>query len=424
MTRAIHDSVNVAMVGMWPPPVGGVARTCQSLAAELTRQGDKVVFIDVLPAPGKQAPAFLRNYYCFQTFQPRSLLRLGSSLLARGDSSSASRLRCSAGRLLRVSALVRRPHYLVGVLERVREMAGWLRQESIHVVHGHHAGIYSLAGLLVARHWLRCPFVVTVYASEFTMNVNRRWLPVARRVCREADGVICISDYTRRVMLAGRAVPRRVEVVPLACQPSCFRPPPAGRIETLRRRFSLVSAAPVILFVGHLVPRKGPQTLVEALQHVRDLPWQALFVGPDFGFGGKLQQRAEMLGIAERLRFTGVATEKDLGALYELGDLFVFPTCTSDEGFGLVGLEAMAHGLPVVGARAGAIPELVECGETGFLFTPGNDRELGAHLRTLLLDAALRARMERRARARARRYSWSQTARRVHQFYQAVLRTP
>src|SRR5690606_38973247 len=102
--------------------------------------------------------------------------------------------------------------------------------------------------------------------------------------------------------------------------------------------------------------------------------------------------------------FTGYLGGEELAAAYASADVFAFPSTT--ETLGLVALESMASGVPVVGADAGGIPFAVTHGRTGLLVTPGDVEGWTERLRTLLADPGRRARMGEQARADAQEHSW------------------
>ena len=173
-----------------------------------------------------------------------------------------------------------------------------------------------------------------------------------------------------------------------------FSPGPADA--ALRSRYRLPAGAPVILSVGRLSPEKRADVLIAALARLGE-PERATDGGPVLvlaGAGpddGRLRSLARHFGVAGRTVFTGFVPEADLPGLYRAAD--VFAIASQAELQSLVTMAAMASGLPVVAADAGALPELVHAGENGFLARPGNAGEIAAGLGLLCRDAGLRARM-------------------------------
>jgi glycosyltransferase involved in cell wall biosynthesis len=153
------------------------------------------------------------------------------------------------------------------------------------------------------------------------------------------------------------------------------------------------------LFLANLLPDKGPLVLVAALGELarRGVAFDATFAGAPSREIGAEQLRAAIAAarIADRARYVGAVDPGGRATLFRDHDVFVLPTAR--EAFGLVVLEAMAAGLPVIATREGALPELVSDGDTGIL--ADRDR-LSDPIARLLADPAERARMGRRGRER------------------------
>jgi glycosyltransferase involved in cell wall biosynthesis len=181
-----------------------------------------------------------------------------------------------------------------------------------------------------------------------------------------------------------------------------------------------------ILFVGMISERKGLDELLLAIGRlvangVRN--FHVDLVGGEEVFGESLRYRKlfRRQGIADWVTFHGLklGTQRDI--FYQQADVHVLPS--RNESFGIVNLEAMAHGLPVVSTRTGAIPEYLEDGEQGFLVEPGDADGLMQALRRLIDDPELRARMGASARQRAQRYDWQILWKDLDHVYRCALST-
>jgi glycosyltransferase involved in cell wall biosynthesis len=167
---------------------------------------------------------------------------------------------------------------------------------------------------------------------------------------------------------------------------------------------------PLILSVGIQHPRKGHDILLAALAQLTDLPWQAVIVGSayDVPHAAELAALHRRLGLGDRVTFAGRVTAERLSDLYRAARLFAL--ATRYEGYGIVFDEALAHGLPIVTCRTGAVPETVPPG-AGLLVPPEDPPALAAALRRVLEEPGTRARLAAAARtAGAGLPPWSRVA--------------
>jgi glycosyltransferase involved in cell wall biosynthesis len=166
-----------------------------------------------------------------------------------------------------------------------------------------------------------------------------------------------------------------------------------------------------LLAVGSLVPRKGYDVLLAALATLAHLPWHLTIVGdrdrsPETT--KKLSAQIEALQLDGRVTLAGAVPADALGEFYRDADIFVL--ASRFEGYGMAFAEAMAHGLPIIGTTAGAIPETVPC-DTGILVPPDDVEALAAALHNLATDARARAGLAAKAREAAEQLpTWQDTA--------------
>lgn len=165
---------------------------------------------------------------------------------------------------------------------------------------------------------------------------------------------------------------------------------------------------PHLVSVGSLIPRKGHDVLIDALGGLLDLPWRLTIAGSpdaDPAWAAALRARAVEAGLGARITFAGAVP--DTASLMASADIFVLPS--RYEGYGMVFAEALAQGLPIVAARAGAVPDVVP--ESAGILVPVDDAEaLSTALRRLIADKALRRRMAEGAyRAGLKLPGWRET---------------
>jgi glycosyltransferase-like protein len=185
------------------------------------------------------------------------------------------------------------------------------------------------------------------------------------------------------------------------------------------------SAVPTVLFVGGLEPRKGLEDLIRAMRLVISRVKDArLVVVAKAGFRGTdhwsaYESVARGLELTDRIDFHESVDQETLLGLYSDCDVLALPS--RNEGWGLVLMEAMACGKPVVATRVGGIPELVESGTEGILVEAGDVNGIADSITKLLHDPALRVRMGRAGRRRVKKFSWDSTAEVVLREYERVI---
>ncbi len=185
-------------------------------------------------------------------------------------------------------------------------------------------------------------------------------------------------------------------------------------VQRLREKYSL--GKNVILYVGRIHKSKGLEYLVRS---VKNLDCQVFLVGKDFEFTNELKRIAESLRISDKIIFTGPVSEEELVASYFASDMFALPS--EHEGFGIVVIEAMAAGLPVVVSDRGSLPYLVENGKNGFIVPFGNVGELRKQLKTLLEDEKMRERISKNNKLKAKKYGWQSIVEKYENIYKRVL---
>jgi glycosyltransferase involved in cell wall biosynthesis len=231
-----------------------------------------------------------------------------------------------------------------------------------------------------------------------------------RSALAHAHRVIATSAATARLLVAEFGVAEKRLTV---AQPGTDRAVPARR----ERASGPVS----LLAVGSVVPRKGYDVLVAALAHLRDLPWRLVIAGDRERSADTtrlIDAEIARLDLADRISFAGVVASERMGTLYQAADVFVL--ASHFEGYGMAYAEAIAHGLPVVGSKAGAVPDTVPAC-AGVLLMPGDVDALAATLRRLVENSEERERLAAGARAAAATLpTWSGSAKLFAQALEAL----
>ena len=205
---------------------------------------------------------------------------------------------------------------------------------------------------------------------------------------RSADAVVAPSEFTRQQLIeVNHVAVERVTVIAHGLS--------ADWVDTFSRSAGAASTGHTLLSVTRLIRAdvlKGVNVVLRAMPEIlRRCPEARFVVVGDGNDRASLEQQAVKLGIAGHVEFRGELTSEALCRAYQEADVFVLPSQT--EGFGIVFLEAMHRGMPVVAARAGGAPNVVEDGVTGILVQPGDEKQIVSAVSGLLLMPEERRRM-------------------------------
>ena len=262
-----------------------------------------------------------------------------------------------------------------------------------------------------------CPCPVVVAVHDISYEFHPRFFPVLQRArlkalvpraVRKAAHVLTISDFSKRQIVERYGVdPGRVTVTHLAASPD-FRVI-ADRDEARRDVSGLSVPDRFLLAVGNVQPRKNLSRLLGAYADLRrrgriELP--LVLVGRRAYQGSRILDQVGALGIERNVSFTGYVTDRQLVALYNLAEVFVYPSLY--EGFGLPILEAMACGAPVIASNVASMPEVA--GDAAVLIDPLREEEIGGAIERLAEAPELRGRLRALGLEHAARFSWGRMA--------------
>ena len=290
-----------------------------------------------------------------------------------------------------------------------------LRRQHVHVLHTHLFGTNTWGRLLG-----KLAGVPVIIAHEHWSSKAGREVWVDRLLYRLSDRIIVPSAASKQLVMEMEQIPARyLSVVYNGVDMTQFAP--QAERAAIRAELGMADDAVVIGSVGRLSADKGGQDgLIRAVADVRQTYPQVrlVFVGD-----GPLRINLEALvlerGLADVVHFTG--QRADVARLLGAFDIFVLPSLR--EALPIAVIEAMAVGLPVVAARIGGIPEVVEDGTTGCLVPPGDEAALAAMLTQLVADPALAARLGAAGQARVQaQFTVEQMVRRVEHLYDELAR--
>ncbi len=231
---------------------------------------------------------------------------------------------------------------------------------------------------------------------------------------RAAKVIVTTETYAATSRAIWRYTP---EIIPNTVDHERFRPGVDGA--PIRARLHLRPEDRVVLFIGRVVPHKGIEHLVEAAKHVPDATFVIAGDGP---FLPAVRRLATAFGVEDRVLFPGKVRYRDLPAYYAACDVFVLPSVSRLEAFGIVALEAMATGKPVVVSDIPGVREVITDGVEGLVADVVNPEDLAEKVRTLLSDPGARREMGKRGREKVEnRFVIGQVVDAIERVYRSVV---
>ena len=288
-----------------------------------------------------------------------------------------------------------------------------LKREKYDCIHAH-----WLIPQGMVHSWLpqSCPpFVVTGHGSDVFSLDSGVFRMIKRRVLDRAAAITVVSKALKE-KLSSMIRDKEIYVMPMGCDIDRFSPLFAEADFFTRRGID----GAVILFVGRLAENKGIPFLFKALLEppLSDTNAHVVIVG-NGPQKKELERQVDSFGLRKRVTFWGAVSHDELPVIYASADVFCAPSIT-DEGFGLVLVEAEASGLPVVATAAAGTLDAVRHGETGILVERKNVDCLARALSGLLRDPALKSRMGKAGSEYARKYSWKRVSDAYAGLYESI----
>ena len=192
--------------------------------------------------------------------------------------------------------------------------------------------------------------------------------------------------------------------------------------EECRDKLGLPIDENMILFVGILSPYKGPDVLLRAMPKIlKNIPNTKLVLVGSGGMKEELERLSKKIGIEDYVKFVGFVEESLKPLYYKAADVFCLPSTMSTESFGIVNLEAMACGVPIVASKIGGIPDAVKDGENGLLVPPRDPEKLADAIIYLLENENIRKKMGKNGREKVEDYSWERIAEMTEKVYKGVV---
>jgi glycosyltransferase involved in cell wall biosynthesis len=238
-------------------------------------------------------------------------------------------------------------------------------------------------------------------------------------IYKNADFIIYPSEFARRPFLKLNQIKRNI-VVSNGVDVQEFKPIDSEKIQAVKEKYGAPEGQALILYLGRLHPEKNIETLIKAMQAIKKShrPSHLVIVG-----GGhlepKLKNLVRKLGLEKEISFWGKIPDEDKVAAYNACDIFVLPSLAELEG--MVVLEAMACGKPIVVANSPQSASTYFVGQNGFLFEPESHEDLAHQIIKILKDEEMRNKMAEASLQKSRQYDINQSIALLEETYYSVL---
>jgi L-malate glycosyltransferase len=293
----------------------------------------------------------------------------------------------------------------------------YLRRNKIDLVH--------LNNTILRNHdWMLGAQISRTKCITHERGINRQYPFIARYFAKRLDTIVCISNAVHKSLVSGGVAEEKLVTIYNGIDPSVLKI--ERSVEDIRAKHRVKPSSPLIGVVGNIRRWKGQETIIRALPEILQTHPSLIcfFIGNiapcDAGYKRRIDKEISRLGIEDNVIFVGyVHNVADYIAALDV----VLHTSIEPEPFGRVLIEAMSLMKPLVAANGGAVPEIIEEGNTGLMFTPGDERLLALKVTRLLNSPEQAAKMAERAYAQiAERFHIEINSEKIDQLYDLVLR--
>jgi len=299
---------------------------------------------------------------------------------------------------------------------------------NLDIVHSHSPIPYSDLPAMFYAKKKKVPYVLTYQfdgqetGGSFVRNtgvkVYNRYL--LKKVLNYADMIIATTQSYAKESMFLRYYQDKITIIPNGINIEEFNR--GYSKEECRKKLGLPTDKHIILFFGSLVAYKGPDILLRAFSMVKNSISDVQLV-----FAGRGEMLEELKIISRKfnlerdITFAGFVSEDLKPLYYTAADIFCLPSTNLGESFGIVNLEAIACGTPVVSTRLGGIPDVIEEGKNGLLAEPNNEKSLAEKLIQLLEDDDLARKMGDYGKQKVNDYSWERIAEKTEDVYKELI---
>lgn len=278
--------------------------------------------------------------------------------------------------------------------------------------------------LRIRREFPHTPIVLSLHSLTFMNKLNNK---EANTILSQVNGVVVVSNFLKRTLIHRFPNHARLfKTIHLGVDSKQFSTKTNKEKEILRKNWKVTNKKGYnILFVGRIIPKKGLHILVKAVSYLKNKHPNLRVIVVGSAWPGKKEETRyirEVRWAAARLKIpivlTGYIPPGKIHTMYHLGDIFAFPT-QFEEGFGLVNIEAMASGIPIIASKRGGIKEVIKDNKTGVLVADyTNPRAFAKNINHLIENRNLRKKVAINARKHVtKEFSWNRTATQLSNYY-------
>lgn len=276
-----------------------------------------------------------------------------------------------------------------------------------------------LSILPLRKKFPKTKIILVLHSLTFMKRIapKKQW-----EIIKKSDGILCNSEFIRQEYI--KRFPRlaqKFHTIYLGVDLPRFHPPSKIEKQMIREKYKL-SHSFNILNAGRIIPGKGIHLLVKAVGTLKKkYPYiKLILVGPcrNQNYRSYLQEEAQKADI--ELTFLGPVKASEMHMIYWLGDCFVLPTQFL-EAFGLVNIEAMASGIPVIASNRGGIPEIIQNDHGILVDEYQNEHAFSQAIENILQHPSLAHKKVEKALERAANFCWEKVAERYHAFYEQLI---
>ncbi|WP_053073723.1 glycosyltransferase family 4 protein [Bacillus sp. LL01] len=305
----------------------------------------------------------------------------------------------------------------MNLAERVRALSDQYRLDIIHA----HDWLVGFAARALKKS-LAIPIVSTIHAleegrSNLELSIQQRTNKWEVALINDSDVLIVCSPFMKKEVEKKIRDKKAIHIIPNGVQLS------HGTSESIMDFLNRKSYSHLVLFLGRMVPEKGITTLIEAARKILEKHPECLFViGGKGPFLSEYKAKVLNLGLEENILFIGFLNEVEKATMLQQCDILVVPSLY--EPFGIVAIEGMAAGKPVIAAMTGGLSSIIEDEETGLLFNPGDGLDLSEKIKFSLGNPSVCATLGEKAMKEVKqKYNWEDVRDQTEAVYETTVTT-